>query len=101
MRELRRVPPTLGWAVRVPQPHPRSVPRSGVVAGTHRLRPCPLPPAAGGGAFIDSDISSSAFRAQPQRDKALPRGAARLIRLRTQPGSLEMALDAFVLPKRA
>ena len=54
--------------------------------------------------FIYSNVNIFAFRPQPKRDKALPRGLSvppRLIRLQTQLGLLGMALDAFVLPKRA
>lgn len=52
--------------------------------------------------FIYSNIF--AFPRQPKHDKALLRRLSipsRLIRLQTQLGLLGMALDAFVLPKRA
>lgn len=79
----------------------------GGAAGTRLLRQRPRPPAACKATihpFIYSNINIFAFRPQPKRDKALPRGLSippRLIRLQTQLGSLGMALDAFVLPKRA
>lgn len=63
-------------------------------------RPCRRPSVP----FIYSNINIFAFRPQPKRDKALPRGLSappRLIRLQTQLGLSGTALDAFVLPKRA